>query len=279
MKRILLVIPFLFFFHQAFSIQNYDSLLTKLNTVLDNTKTYDKEKADRIEKLETYLNDSPNLDQSLRYNLYLNLYDEYKSFNYSKAFYYVQKLQQTAHLLNDPSRIAESKVKFGFILLSSGMFKETFDSLKTVNVKMLNNEGKKDYYFLTARTYYDLSDFDKDDYYTPIYIKRAGIYIDSATVLSNNTSFEYIYYNGLKNLKTGNIDKAVTQLKELIAQYKLTDHQFAVTASTLSDIYIRKNEPDSAINLLIMAAMADARSSTKEAAALTNLAQLLYKSG
>ncbi|MHB8209545.1 DUF6377 domain-containing protein, partial [Mucilaginibacter sp.] len=126
---------------------------------------------------------------------------------------------------------------------------------------------------------YDLSDFDKDNYYTPIYVKRASLYIDSATILCNSNSFEYIYYSGLKYLKTGNTDKAITALKQLIGKYKLTDHQFAVTASTLSDIYIRKNQPDSAISLLIRAAMADVRSSTKEAAAMTNLAQLLYKNG
>ena len=38
-------------------------------------------------------------------------------------------------------------------------------------------------------------------------------------------------------------------------------------------------ELDSAIPLLINAAMADIRSSTKEAAAMTNLAQLLYRNG
>ncbi|WP_218859009.1 DUF6377 domain-containing protein [Mucilaginibacter sp. E4BP6] len=279
MKRIILLIPFLLFFFSAFSNQNYDTLLNKLNDVLDNKKTFDQQKTIRIEKLETYLNSSRINDLNFRYNLYLSLYNEYKSFNYNKAYDYVQKLQQTAHFLNDPSKIAVSKIKLGFILLSSGMFKETFDSLKTVNVKVLNNDAKKEYYFLTARTYYDLSDFDKDNYYTPLYVKRASMYTDSGTVLCNSNSFEYIYYSGLKYLKTGNSDKAITALKQLIDTYKLTDHQFAVTASTLSDIYIRKNEPDSAISLLIRAAMADVRSSTKEAAAMTNLAQLLYQNG
>jgi tetratricopeptide (TPR) repeat protein len=151
--------------------------------------------------------------------------------------------------------------------------------LKTVNVNLLSTDAKKEYYFLNARTYYDLADFDKDNYYTPNYNNWAAKYIDSATALCNPNSFEYIYYKGLWMLKTGNTDGAITNLKALINKYKLPYHQFAITASTLSDIYIRKDVPDSAIRLLIMAAMADVRSSTKEAAAMTNLAQLLYKSG
>ncbi|MDB5118345.1 MAG: Transcriptional regulator [Mucilaginibacter sp.] len=279
MKRILFLIPFLLLFHSAFSNKSYDALLTRLNSVLDKKKEYDADKLKKIEKLENYLKIADSKDLNLKYDLYLKLYNEYKSFNYDQAFNYAQKLQQTGRRLNDPVKIAYSRIKLGFILLSSGMFKETFDSLKTVNVKLLNGEAKKEYYFLTARTYYDLADFDKDNYYSPIYNSRAGNYIDSATALCNRNSFEYIYYTGLKYLKTGNANKAVDDLKMLIDHYKLTDHEMAVTASTLSDIYIRKKIPDSAIPLLITAAMADVRSSTKEAAAMTTLAQQLYKSG
>jgi hypothetical protein len=247
--------------------------------MLDKKKDYDVEKLKRIEKLQNQLNKATNPDRNFKYQTYLHLYDEYKSFNYDKAFYYAQKLRQTADLLKDPSKIAFSRIKFGFILLSSGMFKETFDSLKMVNTKLLDSNSRKEYYFLTARTYYDLADFDKDNYYTLIYNNRAGKYIDSGESMCKPNSFEYSYYSGLRALKTGDISKAVTNLKTLISKYRLTDHQFAVTASTLSDIYIRNNKPDSAIDLLIKAAMADIRSSTKEAAAMTNLAQLLNKSG
>jgi hypothetical protein len=280
MKRVLLFIAFFLTFHAAYSSQaGHDSLLLKLNNVLENKKDYDKEKLKRIEKLQQDLNNAANPDLNYRYNVYLKLYEEYKSFKYDKAFHYAQKLQEAGELLKDPVKIAYSRIKFGFILLSAGMFKETFDSLKTVNVKLLNNDARKEYYFLTARTYYDLADFDKDDYYAAIYNKKAGKYIDSAEALCAHNSFEYIYYDGLKLLKTGNTQKAITNLKTLIYNNHLTDHQFAVTASTLSDIYIRNNKIDSAIDLLIPAAISDAQSSTKEAAAMTTLAQLLHQNG
>ncbi|MDB5017312.1 MAG: Transcriptional regulator [Mucilaginibacter sp.] len=279
MRRILLLFVVLFFFQPVFAKQGYDSLLIKLNNILEKKKDYDAEKLARIDKLQQDLNNAPNPDLNFKYNIYLKFYEEYKSFNYAKAFYYAKKLQQTGDLLKDPAKIAYSRIKFGFISLSSGMFKEAFDTLKNVNVKLLDNEARREYYFLTARTYYDLADYDKDDYYTPIYNSRAGKYIDSSTALCKPSSFEYIYYTGLKYLKTGNVLRAVNELKTLVKEYHLTDHQFAVTASTLSDIYIRNNQPDSAISLLIPAAMADIRSSTKEAAAMMNLAQLLHKKG
>jgi len=163
MKRILSVIPFLFLFYSLSSAQGHDSLLTRLNNVIDKKKDYDAQKLKRIEKLQQELNNAADRDLNSKYNTYLALYEEYKSFNYDKAFYYAQKLQQAGYLLKDPVKIAISRIKFGFILLSSGMFKETFDSLKAVNVKLLNNIARQEYYFLTARTYYDLADFDKDN--------------------------------------------------------------------------------------------------------------------
>ena len=279
MKRSLLVIHFLLLICTRALAEGNDSLLTRLNSILDKKKEYDSGKLNRIEKFKKDLVNAEDRDLALKYNTYLNLYNEYKSFNYDEAFNYAQKLQQTGRLLNDPAKIAYSRIKLGFILLSSGMFKETFDSLKTVNVALLDKEARKEYYLLTARTYYDLADFDKDNYYTPIYNSRAEKYIDSATTLCESKSFEYIYYKGLKYLKEDSISKAVANLKLLISSYRLTDHQFAVTASTLSDIYIRNNQPDAAIDLLILAAIADVKSSTKEAAAMTNLAQLLHQQG
>jgi hypothetical protein len=278
MRKILLLIPFLCFFQCAFSNSGADTLLAKLNAVLDNKKSYDATKLQRIDSLKKLLN-VHNSDLNKRYSLNLMLYNEYKSFNYNAAYNYSHKLQQIGRLLNDPVKIAYGKIKLGFILLSSGMFKETFDSLKTVKVNLLPDSAKTEYYFLTARTYYDLADFDKDDYYTPIYNEKASKYIDSGLMLCKANSFEYVYYSGLKYLKHGNTKDAVINLQSLIERYKLTYHQFAVTASTLSDLYIRNDKPDSAIKLLMQAAIADVKSSTKEAAAMLNLAQLLHKNG
>lgn len=277
MKRVLPIISIIFssYFSNAQRIQ--ENTIDKLNQNIDKKETFDGIKLKRIAGLERSLKD--NLSPELKYKIYSNLYDEYKSFNYDQAFSYSQKMQATGRQLKDEVKIADGKIKFGFILLSSGMFKETFDSLNTVNVKILPDSLKKEYYFLTARTYYDLADFVKDRYYAPIYNKRASIYIDSAIALSNPQSYDHIYSLGLKYLKQGKREASAVLLKKLMKEYSLSHHQLAVTASTLSDIYIQNGDDNEAINLLLLAAISDIQSSTKEAAAMLNLAQLLHKKG
>ncbi len=278
-KKVHLLILFLMLSLQVFSQSDFENSLTQLNQNINNKEKYDQEKLKRISGLEQALQLLTEDKVNIKYELYAGLYDEYKSFNYDKAFYYAQKMLESGRKLKDPVKVAKGKIKLGFVLLSSGMFKETFDSLNTVNVHILPDSLKQDYYFLNARTYYDLADFDKDKYYTPLYNRRAGVYIDSAIAITSHASYDYQYYLGLKYLKMGKNEEAAVLLKKLLSNHSLNLHELAVTTSTLSDIYIQNNHLNEAIQLLFQAAEADIKSSTKEAAAMLNLAKLLHTKG
>ncbi len=93
----------------------------------------------------------------------------------------------------------------------------------------------------------------------------------------DKNGYDYIYYEGLKELKSGNRADAKRNFDQLLLRAGLTPHQLAITASTLSDLYIQNGDIDQAILLLIKAAIADVRSSTKETSAAFILSTLLYK--
>ncbi|MEO7769026.1 MAG: DUF6377 domain-containing protein, partial [Ferruginibacter sp.] len=138
---------------------------------------------------------------------------------------------------------------------------------------------KAEYYVLMARCYYDLADYDRDKFYSPNYNQRANQYIDSALVLFPPQSNDFVYYSGLKNIRSGKNDIAYGYFQQLINRQALSKHELAVTASTFSDIYIQREQTDTAIILLIRAAIADIQSSTKETLASFNLSSLLYRRG
>jgi tetratricopeptide (TPR) repeat protein len=258
---------------------NTDRLLNELNAAIDAAPKYDDEKIRMIDELKSSLKGRPNEGLQAQFHTYLRLYEEYKVFNYDSAFGYAKRLQETALRIGDPIPIMLARLKLGFCLLSSGMFKETLDSLNKINTGGAPDSIRAAYYALTGRFYYDLGDFDNDSYYTPAYTEKGNRYMDSALLLYPPASFEYAYYKGLKEIKSGNRDLALTDFRKLIDRPGLSLHELALTASTLSDIYIYNGRNDTAIRLLIRAAIADIRSSTKETAAIFNLAQLLYKQG
>jgi hypothetical protein len=254
-----------------------DSLLSRLNNVLENSEEYTEAKLERIENYHRQLRSNSEREQV--FVLLQNLSEEYKTFIYDSAFTYIQKMLHEAYRQRDEIKIAYAKTNLGFILLSSGMFKETLDSLNTLNVKNMPDSIKLNYYSILARAYYDLGDFDRDRFYTPYYVGQGNTYIDSALAIGKPNDYQHLYLRGLKNLKNENTSAAFADLTRLLREYTLTDHQLAVTASTLSYFYISRGDPEEAIDLLAKAAIADIKSATKETAAMSALAELLYKKG
>lgn len=278
MKQFLLLYACLLLFCSQYA--QSDTLvrsLQQLNQVLQHEHDFDREKQAGIDGLKRSLAaTSPNNLPAL-YRQYENLYSAYKVFQYDSAYTYAKKMLAVALRLNDPSLINYVRIKMGFSLLSSGMYKETLDSLSAIQIGTVPDSCRAEYYALMGRYYYDLGDYDKDQYHTPRYNEKGALYIDSALRLWNKNSYEYIYYEGLKELKSGNRTDAKRNFDRLLSRTGLTPHQVAITASTLSDLYIQNGDNDQAILLLIKAMIADLRSSTKETSAAFILSTLLYK--
>lgn len=275
----LATILFFFAFAPSLVYGQADSLLTQLHQTIAHKDEYVNAKLEYLHRLHQELNSEGQGNDEARYSTFQKLSNEYKTFIYDSAFSNIIRLQQVAYRLHDPIKIAYAKIQLGLVLLSSGMFKETLDSLVNLRVNTMPDSIKREYYFALARAYYDLGDFDKDRFYTPRYTTLGTLYIDSARQLSKSDTYEYIYLTGLKNLKNENNRDALADLNKLLTSYDLTHHEVAITASTLSYYYISRNEPEEAINLLLRASIADIKSTTKETAAMSQLAELLYKKG
>lgn len=256
-----------------------DSLLTELDRELELEEVYISNKLKRIESFQQKLKIVGTKDLLPQYDIYAMLFEEYKSFNYDSAFVYVKRLQDIAYRLKDPTRINEAKIRLSFIFLSSGMFKETFDSLSTVKTSVLSNAAKQEYYTLYTRAYYHLADFNNDNYFTPLYTDKANSYVDSVLSVSEPDSYTFLYFRGLRSARMSDIETGLADLERLYSMGSMSYHQLAVLTSTLSDFYLRIGNTDKAIQLLAKAAIYDIKSSTKETAAILILANILHKQG
>lgn len=251
--------------------------LDTLNAIIKEKIKYDNQKKQRIQELENTLEKCAYHNYEKRYQIYLSLYEEYKTFEFNKAFYYVKNIEELASIDNNSSRLSAAKIKLAFILVSSGMYTESLEALQAVDTELLDSVDKVEFYALLARNYYDLADYTKDEFYAPEYIHKAGKNIAMVLELTDKKSFTHNYYLGLSLLKEGNIEQAQKILIHLLKSKQLSEHQGAIVTSTLSDIYIQKGDLPKAIDLLAAAATSDIKSSTKEAAAMLNLAQLLFQ--
>ncbi|RVU03052.1 tetratricopeptide repeat protein [Mucilaginibacter limnophilus] len=275
--KVYLLLFFLFALSRGNAQSVNDSLFNKLNQVLANKEAYIKKKQQRINELHQQLRSTGELRE--RYSIYQNLYEEYKTFSYDSSYTYAKALQQSSQKLNDPQLIASAKMKMAFTLLSSGLFKETFETLNSINTVSLPDSDKVEYYFLKARSYFDLSDYNRSRDYTAIYDPKGIACIDSALSLCKPGTYNYLELKGLKDLRTGNYNGGKKTYEALLQLPRLTPHQFAINACCLSYIYETKGPHERSVELLIRAAITDIESATKETVASYKLADILFKKG
>ena len=256
---------------KAFSSEKADSLMTILKTELIRQREYDNKKELRIANLRGQLASTFPTDYNRTYIICGKLYEEYKVYQFDSAYVYAQKLFVASKNLNDIPKQNESQIKLAFVLLSAGMFKETFDCLNVINSRSLNDSSRLEFYSLKARAYADLGEYNNDRYYARRDYSLSVNYLDSVLLLAKPGSYDMLDHQGDKQIRLGQTDKPSAYLNTLLYHYPLSEHQKAIVATGLSLFYEGPANRDKRIELLALAAINDIRSSTKETLALFKL--------
>lgn len=274
--RIFVLVIFLLIAGEGFSQSFNKGLLKQLDSIIAQRDQIVEQK---IARIHDYKRNVRGKDLAERYAINTQIFNEYKSFIYDSAFRYGRKLQELAGELKDPVLEIQSKINLGFILVSSGLFNETLDTLQSISTVLLPDSLKPTFYFLIGRTCYDLADFNRDEFYSVRYTHRGNLYMDSALRYLREGDPRYLMVTGLKSLRLAEWQTARVAYETLISDYPLTDPEIAIATSTLSYIYLHSGDKEKSKAMLVRAAIADIKSSTKETVALMNLAEMLYHEG
>ena len=279
MRIFLVTLLLIFFGFSAFSSPKVDSLLLELKKELAKKKIYDGQKEARIKALKNSLTATSKTDYEAQYAICGKLYEEYKVYQFDSAYVYTQKLISISKSIKDLPKENESRIKVSFLLLSSGMFKETFECLNQINTRVLNDSSKLEYYSIKSRAYSDLAEYNSDKNYAPFDNIEAIKYIDSAINLAKPNSFEKLYHQGNRQVIAGQIQEPSPYFISLLNHYQISEHHRAMVATGLSFFYNRPEQNDERVYLMAVGAINDIRSSTKETLAIFKLGQQLYKNG
>lgn len=263
----------------VFSNSKTDSLISVLKTELTKANVYDGPKEVRINALKKQLAATPQGNYNTRYTICTKLYEEYKVYQFDSAYVYTQKLFSLSQLSKDAAKLADSRIKLGFILLSAGMFKETFDCLNLINTSQLSDEAKIAYYIIIARSYSDLANYNSDKNYAVFDKSQSVKYLDSVIRLAKPSSYDRLINQGIRQSVTGQMDAPSPYYGQLLNDKSLSEHQQAMVATGASAFYRKPSEIDTRTDLLAIGAINDIRSSTKETLAIFELGKLLNEEG
>jgi len=274
------VLIFLFIYGIAGYSKDINPILDQLDKTLAKRSVYVQQKYAKIKAIDRNIHKYKlSKDNRNLYHSYMALFDEYKSFKYDSAYYYLEQAKSKAFLLKDAELLAKSRIKEGFVLLSSGLFKEAIDTLNSIDPDKLVVKNKFEYYSIKARAYYDLADYTRDPRYNINYVRTGNLYLEKALLLVDSNTNEYWSVESLKRLKQQDWKGAESAFSYWVKNYKLPAEYYGIATSSLGYIYSERGLTENAIHYLALAAIADVKNATKETVALRNLANELFKMG
>ena len=254
-----------------------DSLLQVLDRTLDQQAHYDELRLARLAALQTALHTS-HAPGPARFDVLLRICNEYQFFKYDSSFAYSVRLGRLARQLHDPARLQTARTKLAYTLRSAGMFKDAFDTLRTISVRQLPPRYQQEFYEIFSVVNIELAEYDRDGYYQPFYTARANAYADTAARYGAPNSYSVLAQRMFRVKQQNSLAAGLAVYQQLL-KLPLTTHQLAINSSGLAKLYEAVGQREPALYYMTLAAINDIRSSTKEGIALFNVSAYCYQHG
>lgn len=211
--------------------------------------------------------------------LYEQLANEYKAYEYDSAMTYVNKgliLAQKSNNIFFNKRFQLSQTR---LLITRGFYAEAKEILQKIEPK----EEPRDYQFLYYYTMYGLynnwATYCENNEFSKNYNQQKVKYLKKAIELSPKKDAFYYYLMGELYYFSNhpNNNKTIQYYKKALSMEKANSRLHAMTAFALSEVYQKANNLELMEHYLLVAAISDITSATKENVALQDIALFIYK--
>lgn len=266
-------------------------ILLPLCAKADNSQLYKQldaaieKRAHYVEVKEKSLND---IKQGAKYvtsnedklKLYEQLANGYKAYEYDSAMTYVKKGLVLAQKSNNTLYHKRFQLSQTSLLITRGFYAEAKEMLQKIETK---EDDPRDYQFQYYHTLYGLynnwSTYCENNNFSKDYDQLKVKYLKKAIELSPKKDAFYYYLLGESYYFSNNPNnsKTIQYYKKALSMEKANSRLHAMTAFALSEVYQRANNPELMEHYLLVAAISDITSATKENVALQDIALFIYK--
>ena len=251
----------------AFSAQD----LQLLDAALSDKHLYEQQKQETIRAIEQA--------ELSPYDRYLALTEAYESYSYDTATLYVAKLTDEAMGIGNKNLLAQARIKSAFLYLSSGLFKGSADVFEDIAPATLDSNLRAEYHIHYARLLYDMADYTHGQLGMQ-YISEGHRQSEEALrYIASTDTVRYWATAALYAMKQAENLSAIERFKRVLACSTISEHQRAIAYSSMGFVYDRMGETALSDHYMVLAAVADLKSCTKEAVALGIIAQRLNAAG
>lgn len=248
--------------------------LQTLLRLIDDKQSYMQVREQRIDSLKNELKGAT--DNVERYSLNQQLYQIYAIYKSGYAISYAQDNLKLALAINNNYWIQESQLDLASLYLTAGMYLDTYQLLVSVDSRQLESLMIVKYYD-TWKNFYKFYAFNNSNALT--YLARSDAYRDSLlSQLDQDTKHYQIVY-AEKLFDNKEYEEAKVVLRNMLNQSVDEDHERAILAYALANVYRKEGNITQQRKYYIISATADIKNAIKENASMQALAFLLYETG
>lgn len=250
-------------------------VLRTLYGLMENKEIFMEEKEDRIWSIKKML-ETPNISDLQRYDINLQLFNEYKTYISDSAIHYARQNVMISGRMNNLERINESKLDLTSLYIIAGIYIESLDILKTIDTNGLSDELLIRYYDNYKQLYrsYSYNNPNAD-----IHTGKSNLYRDSLLSVLDKESNHYKIVYAEKLFDENRLLEAKQILQTLINQTEEETHEKAVLTYALASIYRKEGDIHNQITYYAISAICDIKNAIKENASMQALAVTLFETG
>ena len=272
-----LLIIFITICFSAFRAQaDNKTLYQQLDSVIAHRADYyvlkDKELKD-IKLSAAYITDG---EEKLR--LYEKLVHGYTPFIYDSAMVYVQKGTHLARQTNNQVYYNKFQMLKARLYVLRGFYIEAKECLEKLNIPSSDTNQNYLYNCAQCALYFNLNAYCENSEFSDHYKKLFNEYINKALCYYPKRDAQYYYLKGVQlYYSNGSLHDISTYLKKTMSLSKPNSDMYGMSAYILSKAYRKNKQFELQERYLLLSAMSNVMTSTKESMSLQDLGLLLYK--
>ncbi|MBJ2183380.1 MAG: hypothetical protein JFR38_02585 [Muribaculaceae bacterium] len=254
-----------------------DSLMHELDAAIEQREIFMAAKEARLDTLR-YECRHAGSDEEL-FDRLGALFNEFGPYNTDSAFAAGMHRETVARRLDNPVFIKNARMNLAQVFTATGMYKEALEEMSTIDASTLPDYLLPYYYHIKRTAYGNLADFAADDIWKSRYTELTKAYRDSILRVNPPGSLTHAITTADKLNAAGRYAEAVDAMERYMHDNKLSEHERAICAWTLSVSYRNLGDEEKQKEQLLLSAISDMRSAVREYVSLRELALLLYKEG
>ena len=252
------------------------TLYQQLDSVIAHRADYyvlkDKELKD-IKLSAAYITDG---EEKLR--LYEKLVHGYTPFIYDSAMVYVQKGTHLARQTNNQVYYNKFQMLKARLYVLRGFYIEAKQCFEQLNIPPSDTNQNYLYNCAQCALYFNLNAYCENSEFSEHYKKLFNEYINKALCYYPKRDAQYYYLKGIQlYYSNGSLHDISTYLKKTMSLSKPNSDMYGMSAYILSKAYRKNKQFELQERYLLLSAMSNVMTSTKESMSLQDLGLLLYK--